>query len=1177
MLSLAVALALPAAAQASGPECLVSFAGAQMDVCSGKTSATTAGLAQLLSLDGVKDSTLRLVKFAAPITAPQRAALDASGARIIDYAPHYAYIVRMSPGLDREVARLDGVIWAGPLLPALKIDPNLQAEIAGARIVEELGIESLTIGFDPRMDVASVRSSIAAVPGLRDVRSVTVGGEQRLVAGFDRAQLASSVAQLALESSVLSIGFDRPKRLANSQADWLHQSNIGTPSRHMPVFDQGIYGCGQIIGELDTGLHLDNVAFKDASQTTPVSVCDDGSGCLGIAAPNNAARKVIAYYKWSGDAGASWADEHGHGTHVAGSILGNNNVANPGVDCVNYTTPGGHTDLDGTAPGAKLVMQESGSDLRYLNNTGGTVYHAAQIAYDNGARLHSNSWGGGCTNLFGACVAGCTVTYDQEARDADRVMTDYDDLLLVFAAGNDATACPNGNNVGSPGNAKNVLTVGATLRGSSANGMASFSSRGPTLDSRTKPDIATQGSSIMSASRSASGTTSMSGTSMATPTAAGLAALVREYLQRGFYPTGAENSANAIPDPSGALIKAMMVAGTTAMTGTGAGAFPGQAQGWGRALLDNVLYFQGDQQSLYLHDADEGLSSGTSQIHLLTVMEGQPLSVVLAWSDAPAAINASPATVNQLRLEVVAPNGDVWTQKLPATYNVNNANPTQGTSTANYDTINTVQRIVLQTPQMGVYQLRVRGINVPGAEPQNYALVATGNMLAGGNPDFVLGASPSSVEACAGGTAQMSIDVFGLADYDDPVGLSALGLPAGASGSFSVNPVVPALPPANSMLSIATTSAVAGGSHGFLVEGVSGALTHSAAGTLKVDEAAPGAVSLSAPANDASDVATMPVLSWGAVSGAARYRVQVAVDAGFAAPLVDEVVTTTSHALTTMLAPNTRYYWRVMGENACGEGIASATYHFRTANLICRTPAVVIPDGSASGINDSMTIADTGNLLGLKVVVKATHTYVGDLKFTLSRGVQSVVLVDRPGVPASTYGCNGDNVDIVLDDAATAVVETMCNGTPPALAGDVKPHNPINTVFAGQPFNGTWTLNASDNVGSDTGTLTEWCLMPVLDASGYTVGGTVTGLAAAGLVLGLNGDESLPIASDGAFTFDAVLADGAGYDVVVEAQPEGQHCSVEQASGTIADADVTDVAVVCQGSTIFTDGFEQQF
>ncbi|MBO9664172.1 choice-of-anchor Q domain-containing protein [Dokdonella sp.] len=79
----------------------------------------------------------------------------------------------------------------------------------------------------------------------------------------------------------------------------------------------------------------------------------------------------------------------------------------------------------------------------------------------------------------------------------------------------------------------------------------------------------------------------------------------------------------------------------------------------------------------------------------------------------------------------------------------------------------------------------------------------------------------------------------------------------------------------------------------------------------------------------------------------------------------------------------------------------------------------------------------------------------------------------------------------------------------------------------------------------------------------YSVGGVVDGLAGDGLVLRLNGEETLPIAADGAFAFAGLLASGSAYAVTVEQSPSGQSCTLEHASGTVDGADVADVAVHC--------------
>ncbi|HEY7639362.1 MAG TPA: hypothetical protein VH814_06525 [Steroidobacteraceae bacterium] len=82
---------------------------------------------------------------------------------------------------------------------------------------------------------------------------------------------------------------------------------------------------------------------------------------------------------------------------------------------------------------------------------------------------------------------------------------------------------------------------------------------------------------------------------------------------------------------------------------------------------------------------------------------------------------------------------------------------------------------------------------------------------------------------------------------------------------------------------------------------------------------------------------------------------------------------------------------------------------------------------------------------------------------------------------------------------------------------------------------------------------------------GFTVGGSVTGLQGHGLVLQLNGGDNLTVSNDGSFTFTSELADAAAYEVTVLTPPSSpsQTCTVASANGTIAGANVTNVAVTC--------------
>jgi trimeric autotransporter adhesin len=82
---------------------------------------------------------------------------------------------------------------------------------------------------------------------------------------------------------------------------------------------------------------------------------------------------------------------------------------------------------------------------------------------------------------------------------------------------------------------------------------------------------------------------------------------------------------------------------------------------------------------------------------------------------------------------------------------------------------------------------------------------------------------------------------------------------------------------------------------------------------------------------------------------------------------------------------------------------------------------------------------------------------------------------------------------------------------------------------------------------------------------GFTVSGTVSGLDGDGLVLQLNGANDLALANNGTFTFTPQLANTTAYSVTVLTQPSGpsQTCTIGNASGTIAAANVSNVAVTC--------------
>jgi len=160
---------------------------------------------------------------------------------------------------------------------------------------------------------------------------------------------------------------------------------------------------------------------------------------------------------------------------------------------------------------------------------------------------------------------------------------------------------------------------------------------------------------------------------------------------------------------------------------------------------------------------------------------------------------------------------------------------------------------------------------------------------------------------------------------------------------------------------------------------------------------------------------------------------------------------------------------------------------------------------------------------------------------------------------------NGTSNLPVAANGPFTFADGLATGTPYAVTVGTQPGNQTCTVS-----NGSGTIG-SGNVSNVAVTCT------ATPPPTHTVGGTVSGLAGSGLVLSLNGSSSLPVAANGPFTFTDGLAAGTPYAVTVGTQPGSQTCTVNNGSGTIGAADVTNVAVTCatdDADRIFKDGFE---
>ena len=252
--------------------------------------------------------------------------------------------------------------------------------------------------------------------------------------------------------------------------------------------ETGYTGAGSVVAIIDTGIDSDHVGLDDI---------DDSNYTNDT--------KVIAFYdavnspELTNGTEIKAYDDQGHGTHCAGITAGT------GAPDFQYK---------GVAPKAQLVgvkVLDSGGSGSFATVMAGMEWTVEKRHIFN-IRAASMSLGG----------PGAIEWTSSEEESVNRMGNEMmrEGVALFIAAGNSAFSAQ----IGTPGSAEDVITVGALDKNTA---IAVYSSQGPTEEGRVKPNIAFVGSSVMAPDfNTVDGYTSKSGTSMATPGAAGLAALM---------------------------------------------------------------------------------------------------------------------------------------------------------------------------------------------------------------------------------------------------------------------------------------------------------------------------------------------------------------------------------------------------------------------------------------------------------------------------------------------------------------------------------------------------------------------------------------------------------------------------------------------------------------------------
>ncbi|MBN8727583.1 MAG: hypothetical protein J0H15_07745 [Xanthomonadales bacterium] len=227
--------------------------------------------------------------------------------------------------------------------------------------------------------------------------------------------------------------------------------------------------------------------------------------------------------------------------------------------------------------------------------------------------------------------------------------------------------------------------------------------------------------------------------------------------------------------------------------------------------------------------------------------------------------------------------------------------------------------------------------------------------------------------------------------------------------------------------------------------------------------------------------------------------------------------------------------------------------------------AVPIPLAASDGAFDGKTevVAENISLAGL---APGRHIVY----------VQGVNALDggTPGAPDAIF------IDVPTASEATVTTAVMGAGSvDPSAAQTV----PVGTVLSfeltpavGQHIAGVTGCGGSLAAATyTTAPVNADCTVVATFAPDqYRIGGNVSGLAASGLVLRLNGGADVAITPPATgFEFPGTLSWGASYEVTIAAQPEGELCVIGNGSG-IVEGDVDDIAVSCADDTIFEDGFD---
>lgn len=590
-------------------------------------------------------SGLYLIHLNGSVKKTWKPTLQQLGVTILNYVHNQAYRVWMTPDQAEQVKDLTFVNDVSIYPEALKIQKDLKPGKVIVCLVPQATTEKFQLIHNKTTVINQANTDegiqfICEIDSQETLTEIARINEVLYLIPYIESQLLSEIESQIIGGGAWHLDDD---------------NNINIPYR-----EHGSYGA-----------YINQLGYNGTGVTIALADTGLGNGTLGDAGHIDFTGRVIGGYYWDG---SGWEDENGHGTHCAGLIAGN---TYKGTN-LTYGGFGPYYVSQGLASNSELYM------VRIFDAGGSWIaptdyFQILKVAKQNtNAVIHSNSWGK-ASGLCDGTYDERDHAYDRAVRDADNETTGNQPLIITVSAGNDGAY--GYQSIGSPANAKNVISVGATetympdassygyksTNVSDPDNISSFSSRGWTADNRIKPDVVAPGETILSTSSPINSDTTYygiyndtryewsSGTSMSNPVVAGAAAVIVQWYNETF---------NSIPSP--AMVKAILINTAQDLNDTNGNTspIPNRNEGWGMVNISKLVYPIEDPIHFYVSDQEHIFdnSSQTRKHYIIAEKQEYPLKISLVWTDkeAPSDTNNAKALRNDLNLTVESPSGKIY-------------------------------------------------------------------------------------------------------------------------------------------------------------------------------------------------------------------------------------------------------------------------------------------------------------------------------------------------------------------------------------------------------------------------------------------------------------------------------------------------------------------------------------